>query len=145
MSARDIFDKAVGLAAGEQLLIPCHDARQQESLRVSLAHQRRYFLNQSGVNFDIIVNKISRDGSPYILLTKKPRIDTGLVVSPDGSVKTISLRPTPINTLTREALEVERIRAAMLEDGHSEEEIAKFLETGELTSKNDTCLGDENV
>ena len=145
MSAKEIFDKAITLQADEQLLIPCHDIRQQESMRVSLAHQRRYFLSQSGVNFDIIVNKVNRDGAPFILLSKKPRIDTGLIVSGDGTVRPVSLKATVLNNLTREALEVERIRSAMLEDGHSEEEINKFLETGELTSKIDTCLGEEGV
>lgn len=140
MSAKEIFDKAITLQPDEQLLIPCHDARQQESMRVSLAHQRRYFLSQSGVNFDIVVNKITRDGNPFILLSKKPRINTGLVVSADGSVRTVSLKPTPISNIVREGIELERIRAAMREDGHSEEEINKFLEVDEIVSKNDTCL-----
>lgn len=140
MSAKEIFDKAVGLSTDEQLLIPCHDIRQQESMRVSLAHQRRYFLSQSNVNFDIVVNKITRDGNPFLLLSKKPRIDTGIVISADGQLKTVSLKATPVSNLAREALEISRIRAAMLEDGHTEEEIDRFLDTGEITSKIDTCL-----
>jgi hypothetical protein len=140
MSAKDIFDKAISLNEGDQLLIPCHDLRQQESMRVSLAHQRRYFLSNTAVNFDIVVSKVTREGNPFLLLGKKPRLDTGLVVSKDGTVRTVSLRPDPVTSIARDGLEIERIRAAMLQDGYSEEDINNYLSGGQEPPKNDTCL-----
>lgn len=128
MSAKNIFDKAVGINAGETLMVPCHDFRQQESMRVALAHQRRYFLDKSNANFDILVHKKIHDGKPYISISKVPRITTGFIISKDGEVKTTSLEPEPEdNSVTSGIIELARIRAAMKEDGYTEEQIDEYL------------------
>lgn len=148
MAARDIFDKAVELTQGETLLIPCYDSRQQESMRVSLAYQRRYFLDKSEANFDIIVHKVTQNGRPFISLTKSPRIDTGFIISQDGSTRTTSLKPDPVSEITREALQVSRIRSAMKEDGFTDEQIDNYLKSPQEVSKIDTSecvLSSENL
>ena len=127
MSAKEVFDKAISLQDGETLLVPCNDLRQQESLRVSLAYHRRLFLDRSAANFDIIISKSNQEGRPFIAISKVPRITSGFIISQDGSARVTSLKPDPVSTIGREALEVSRIRQAMKEDGMSEEEIEAYF------------------
>lgn len=137
MSAKEIFDKALTIKPGQTLLVPCHDFKQQESLRVSLAYQRRMFLQTSGIDFDIIASKVTKGGKPFVSLTKMPRIETGFLVEEDGKVETVSLKPTPLTEIGRDALDVSRLRQAMLEDGMSEADIAAYFADSQETSNFD--------
>ena len=138
MSAKDIFDRAVMLKPGQTMLVPCHDFKQQESLRVSLAYQRRTFLNSTDVNFDVVASKVQRGGKPFVAVCKLPRIDTALIIEEDGKVETISLKPTPASKVARDALNIERLREAMREDGMTEEEIMNYFLDSQETSIIDT-------
>jgi len=137
MSAKEVFDKAITLQDGESLLVPCNDLRQQESLRVSLAYHRRLYLDRSSANFDILVSKTHQEGRAFISLAKVPRITSGFIVSKDGTARVTSLKPDPVSSVAREALEVSRIRQAMKEDGMSEEEIDDYFSTPQEVSKID--------
>ena len=135
MSAKEVFDKAISIQDGETLLVPCNDLRQQESLRVSLAYHRRLFLDRSAANFDIIVSKTNQEGRAFISISKVPRITSGFIISQDGTARVTSLKPDPVSTIGREALEVSRIRQAMKEDGMSDAEIdAYFNSTPEVSN-----------
>lgn len=143
MSAKEIFDKAMLLKPGQTLLIPCHDYKQQESLRVSLAYQRRTFLNSTDTGFDIVAQKLSQNGKPFVSITKMPRINTGFLISENGKVETISLKPDPVSAIARDALNLDRIKQAMREDGKTEEEIMTYLndsaETSIIDTSDDAC------
>ena len=137
MSAKDIFDRAITLNPGDTLLIPCHDTRQQESMRVSLAYQRRVFLGSAKVGFDIIASKVTKEGKPFISIAKMPRITQGFIISADGGVKTTSLEADPITNLAHDAVDMARIKKSMKEDGYSDADIDAYL-SGQQVSKNDT-------
>lgn len=142
MGAKDIFDKAILLKPGQSLLVPCHDLRQQESLRVGLAIQRRHFLASTDTDFDIISSKVTKAGKPFISLSRLPRITTGFIVSENGEVETTSLIPDPVSNIGRDALDLNRIRKAMKDDGYSDEQIEAYLNS-EKVSKIDAS--DETV
>ena len=127
MSAKEVFDKAVTIQDGETLLVPCNDLRQQESLRVSLAYHRRLFLDRSAANFDIIIGKVHQEGKAFVSLAKVPRITSGFIISANGQARVTSLKPDPVSSVAREALEVSRIRQAMVEDGMTEAEIEAYF------------------
>lgn len=138
MSAKDIFDKAITLKPGQTLLVPCHDYKQQESLRVSLAYQRKVFLSSADVAFDILSSKVSKNGKPFVSLTKLPRIETGFIVEEDGQVETISLKPDPVSSIGRDGLDMARMKQAMRDDGMSEADIAAYFADSQETSIFDT-------
>ena len=137
MSAKEVFDKAISIQDGETLLVPCNDLRQQESLRVSLAYHRRLFLDRSAANFDIIVSKTNQEGRAFISISKVPRITSGFIISQDGTARVTSLKPDPVSTIGREALEVSRIRQAMKEDGMSDAEIDAYFASPQEVSNID--------
>lgn len=143
MAAKDIFDLAMTLKMGEQLFVPTHNKQQQESLRVSLAYNRRVFLEQTLTDYDIIVSKQTRAGKHFVCLSKMPRITKGTVVSPNGTIREVSLEDPELQA--EEVIvgspddfdEDTRIRKAMKGDGFSDEEIDAYFRE---VSKNDTLL-----
>jgi hypothetical protein len=137
MSAKEVFDRAITLKEGETLLVPCHDHRQQESLRVALAYQRRAFLSQADTNFDIISSKVTREGKPFVAISKAPRITTGFVISKDGNISTTSLKPAP-GAVDTDIIELARMKAAMKEDGYTDAQLQEHL-AGKKVSINDIC------
>ena len=144
MATKDIFDKAITLEEGETLLVPCHDTRHQESLRVGLSYQRRTFLDQASADFDIIVSKVRQNNQLFVALRKVPRITSGIIVAEDGTSRPTSLKPeAPIQN---EIISAARIIAAMRQDGIPEDQIQAYL-SGE-TSIIDTsveCLSPDKL
>lgn len=144
MSAKELFDLSVGLNMKEQLLIPVHNKQQQESLRVSLSYNRRLFTLSQDVDFEILISKVTQDDKYFVSLTKMPRITTGLVISPDGTQKSVNIASRPDDetvTVDEDFLDEDaRIRKAMKDDGYSQQEIDEYFSK---TSKNDTSLSTE--
>ena len=136
--SQDIFAKAMSLRAGQKMLVPCHNTRQQESLRVSLAWQRRSF-HDTSAGFDILTSKRTKNGKPFLQLEKVPRNETVLVVDEDGSSTVESIRANPLSEITDMGLNYSRIKRAMEEDGKTQEEIDAYFSSEEV-SKIDTSL-----
>jgi len=144
MSAKDIFDQALGMNMRDQFLVPVHNKAQQESLRVSLSYNRRLFYESTNVDFEILISKVTRNETHYVVMTKMPRITTGVILSPNGSAKTVSLAE-PTQTVLPPAITSDvdqRIRKAMEEDGCTPEEIDDYFSK---TSNVDTLLDQEEI
>jgi hypothetical protein len=127
MSAKEIFDKAIQLPQGDTLLVPCNDFRQQESLRVALAYHRRLWLGNSGAEFDLIVNKFSREAKTFISIVKVPRITSGFILRQDGSIQATSLKPDKLTSIVKGGLAISRMRQTMKEDGMTEQQINDYF------------------
>lgn len=144
MSAKDIFDQALGMNMRDRFLVPVHNKAQQESLRVSLSYNRRLFYESTNVDFEILISKVTKGETHYVVMTKMPRITSGIILSPDGSAKTVNLAE-PTQTVLPPAVTPDtdqRIRKAMEEDGCSQEEIEDYFSK---TSNVDTLLGQEEI
>lgn len=141
MSAKELFDLSLTLKMNEQLLIPVHNLQQQESLRVSLSYNKRKFQESTNVDFEIVVSKVTKKEKYFVSLTKMPRITTGLVISPDGSTRPVSITPDDTYELAEEEIDLTdedaRIRKAMKDDGYTDEQIDEYFSK---TSINDTLL-----
>jgi hypothetical protein len=144
-TAKELFDMSLNLQMNETLLIPAYNKGHQESLRVSLSYNRRLFVENTLADYDIIISKLTKNdmGSSkyYVKLQKLPRITTGIIIAPDGSMREASLNKDDplgrIGDLTTHDENV-RIRNAMKEDGYTDNEIDAYLAS--KPSKNDALL-----
>lgn len=132
MSAKEIFDISLTLKMKEQMLVPVHNKQQQESLRVSLSYNRRMFLESTITDFDIIVSKYSKGEKYFVCLTKMPRITSGVILSPDGSSRTVNftdkkLEEEEIELTPTEYDEDARIKKAMKADGYTDAQIDEYF------------------
>ena len=127
---KEIFDKAILIEDGETFIIPCHNEGHMESVRVMLSRQRKMFLENTSTTFDIVIRREKKYDNFLVSLQKVPRITTGMILSADGSMREVSLEPeqneVPQFAEVRSA-EDARIKAKMLEDGYTKEEVDQHL------------------
>ena len=127
-TTKEIFDKAILIKEGSTFLVPCHNKGHMESTRVMLSRQRKTFLETVSAPYDILISRYVKGDKFFVSLQKVPRLSTGMIIDADGSVEAVDLEErSPVEDFVSTAVESERIRAKMLEDGYSEEEINKYL------------------
>lgn len=140
MLTKDLFDRALSLSEDERLVIPCNNSRQRESMCTQLYRERARWKESTGAREDIIINKETREGKYFIILTKVPGIPPAMVLDEEGNVKEYLIQKTITKEDPQDLIpdlpecpamniseDIARIKEAMLQDGATEEEIEDFL------------------
>jgi hypothetical protein len=87
--AERIFDKALDLEGGDEILIPCIDRAEQDSLRVQLYRQRARFKEATGKTVEDVVgiSRVDLEGKRFVkLYTKSGLAEHALLIKASGEI-----------------------------------------------------------
>ncbi|MHA1481908.1 MAG: hypothetical protein ACTSQA_00535 [Candidatus Heimdallarchaeaceae archaeon] len=135
---KDLFDQAMMLEVGEQLIIPAFNIRHRESIRSTMYKERMKWQKACKTDEDILISRFSvEEDGVEIFCVKLEKVVNGaitpFIVSKDGKFErlvTVKVKQKENFVMQRNATqynEDKRIKELMKADGKSEEEITAYF------------------
>jgi hypothetical protein len=118
VTAQEYFQEALNMEAGDTLLIPCMDDKEQESVRV-----RMFQLRKTAHDESLLISRETIDGKQFVAMRKRGGSSGAFIVKKSGEVVQLTV---PEAELTP-AEKITRIVSVAVKDGYSFEELKSIL------------------